>query len=196
MFRNHAVSREDLSLFLRYWIRAPLRTGAVLPSGLGLARAMAQQVHSDGDGVVVEIGAGTGAVTQALLESGVPPDRLVVVERNPAFCRRLRVKFKDLQVVHGDARYLQSLLARQGVSRVGTVVSSLPLLSLSVAAQQAVLRESFSMLGSAGSYVQFTYGLLSPVDRSLRRSLGLRGYLADRIWRNLPPASVWCYEAL
>lgn len=196
MFRNHAMSREDLSLFFRYWIRAPLRTGAVLPSGMGLARAMAEQVDFARDGAVVEIGAGTGAVTRALLDWGVPADRLVVVERNAAFCRHLRNKFEDLLVVRGDARYLQSLLARQGVQRVGTVVSSLPLLSLSGTAQQAVLRESFDLLGTAGSYVQFTYGLLSPVDRSLRRSLRLRGRLADRVWRNLPPASVWCYETV
>ncbi len=196
MFRNHAMSREDLSLFLRYWIRAPLRTGAVIPSGMGLARAMAEQVDFARDGAIVEVGAGTGSVTRALLDWGVPPERLVVVERNAAFCRHLRAKFDDLLVVQGDARYLQSLLARHDVQRVGTVVSSLPLLSLSGTAQQAILKESFDMLGTAGSYVQFTYGLLSPVDRSLRRSLGLRGRLADRIWRNLPPASVWCYETI
>ncbi len=194
MIWNHAMSREDLSLFLRYWIRAPLRTGAVLPSGIGLARAMAEQVDFDRDGAIVELGAGTGAVTRALLDSGVPADRLVVVERNAAFCQHLRAKFENLLVVQGDARYLQSLLASQGVLRVGTVVSSLPLLSLRVAAQQAVLKESFGMLGTAGSFVQFTYGLLSPVARSLRQSLGLRCRLADRVWRNLPPASVWCYE--
>ncbi len=194
MFQNHAVSREDLSLFLRYWIRAPLRTGAVLPSGIGLARAMAEQVDFDRDGAIVELGAGTGAVTRALLDSGVSAERLVVVERNAAFCHHLRAKFEDLMVVQGDARYLQSLLTSQGVMRVGTVVSSLPLLSLRVAAQQAVLKESFDMLGTAGSFVQFTYGLLSPVTRSLRQSLGLRCRLADRVWRNLPPASVWCYE--
>ncbi len=196
MFSYDAMSREDLSLFFRYWIRAPLRTGAVLPSGMELARAMAEQVDFGRDGAIVEIGAGTGAVTRALVDRGVPGDRLVVVERNAAFCCRLRTKFEDLRVVQGDARHLQSLLARQGVGRVGTVVSSLPLLSLSVTAQQAVLRESFELLGSAGSYVQFTYGLLSPVTRSLRRRLGLRGRLADRIWRNLPPASVWCYESV
>ncbi len=96
----------------------------------------------------------------------------------------------------GVALHLKSRVAGLGVGGVGTVVSSLPLLSLSVTAQQAVLRESFDLLGSAGSYVQFTYGLMSPVTRSLRRRLGLRARLADRIWRNLPPASVWCYESV
>lgn len=189
------MSSNDLRLFLTYWVRAPLRTGAVLPSGMGLARTMAAQVDADRDGAVVELGAGTGAVTRALLERDIPAARLLVVEHNPAFCHRLRAKFPGLRVLQGDARNLHALLRDQGDLRVGTVVSSLPLRSLRVATQHDVLKESLGLLDNSGTFVQFTYGLASPVDRSLLPSLGLRGRLVERVWRNLPPASVWCYEA-
>jgi len=189
------MSSNDFRLFLTNWVRAPLRTGAVLPSGMGLARTMAAQVDAAREGVVVELGAGTGAVTRALLEQAIPAERLLVVERSPAFCRRLRAKFPDLRVLQGDARNLHALLRDHGELRVGTVVSSLPLRSLRVATQHDVLKESLGLLDNSGTFVQFTYGLASPVDRSLLPSLGLRGRLVERVWRNLPPASVWCYEA-
>ncbi len=188
------MSGNDLRLFLTYWVRAPLRTGAVLPSGMGLARTMAAQVNATQEGAVVELGAGTGAVTQALLERGIPAERLLVVEHNPAFCHRLRAKFPDLRVLQGDARNLHALLSDQGELRVGTVVSSLPLRSLRLATQHDVLKESLGLLDDSGAFVQFTYGLASPVDRSLLPGLGLRGRRVERVWRNLPPASVWRYE--
>ena len=104
------MSANDLRLFLTYWVRAPLRTGAVLPSGTGLARTMAAQVNVTQEETVVELGAGTGAVTRALLERGIPAERLLVVERNPAFYHRLRAKFPELRVLQGDARNLHTLL--------------------------------------------------------------------------------------
>ena len=54
-------------LFLSRWLRNPLRTGAVMPSGSMLARLMANQIDTAGDGVVLELGGGTGAITACLL---------------------------------------------------------------------------------------------------------------------------------
>ncbi len=156
---------------------------------------MAAQVDTARQGTVVELGAGTGAVTRALLERGISRDRLVVVEHNAAFCRRLRAKFADVCVLQGDAGNLQSLLAEQGVSRIGAVISSLPLLSLRGSVQDAVLKDSFGILEGDGAFVQFTYGLVSPIAGTRLRTLGLEGRLVERVWRNLPPASVWCYTS-
>ncbi len=69
--------------FLAAWVRAPLRMGAIIPSSKSLARAMAKQVDPDQPGMVIELGAGTGAITQALLDSGLAPSRMLVIERDP-----------------------------------------------------------------------------------------------------------------
>ena len=74
---------DDEVHFLRSWIEKPLTTGAVMPSSKVLARTMAAYVDPKSKGPVVELGPGTGAVTQALVEHGVDPARLVLVEFNP-----------------------------------------------------------------------------------------------------------------
>ena len=107
--------------FIRSWIERPLSIGAVTPSGKILARAMARYVDPNSDGPVVELGPGTGPVTEALVEAGVDPSRLVLVEFNPAFCRILRARYPDATLVQGDAysmrRLLETLLHAAGRGR-------------------------------------------------------------------------------
>ncbi|HZD25941.1 MAG TPA: rRNA adenine N-6-methyltransferase family protein, partial [Alphaproteobacteria bacterium] len=79
---NH-LFRSDDRVFLSRWLRAPLSTGAVTPSGRALARLMAAQIDPEADGHVIELGAGTGAITRALLDAGVDCRRLVLIEKDP-----------------------------------------------------------------------------------------------------------------
>jgi len=185
----------DLRVFLYNWLRAPLQTGAFLPSSGPLVRAMAAQLDPGRPGAVIELGAGTGAVTKALLKRGVAAESLIVIERSPAFCRLLKQKFPQVTVVRGDARHLGELLHFRGVEQVGTVVSSLPLLSLPFSTQRDILRESVSVLDTTGAFVQFTYGRGSPIHPALMRRLALKGRPVARVWRNIPPAVVWCYRS-
>ena len=92
---------DDEVRFLRSWIEKPLHMGAVMPSGRLLARTMAQYVDADAEGPVVELGPGTGAITNALIEHGVDQKRLVLVEYNPGFCALLRERYPQAKVVQG-----------------------------------------------------------------------------------------------
>ena len=85
--RKRGIRLDDEVSFLRSWIERPLSTGALTPSSKILARTMARYVDPHSDGPVVELGPGTGPVTEALVEAGVAPSRLVLVEFNPTFCR-------------------------------------------------------------------------------------------------------------
>lgn len=187
------MAAADIRLFLSSWLRAPLQIGALLPSSKRLARAMAAQVDPRHDGVVVELGPGTGAVTQALLSRGVHASRLVLIERDPNFCHLLRNRFPGVKVLQGDAILLQQMLESEDIARVNTVVSSLPLLSLPFTTQRQILRESFGVMAEDGIFVQFTYGFRSPVHPVLQRRLALVGHPVARVFRNLPPAVAWQY---
>ena len=92
------------------WIEKPLTIGAVTPSGKVLARTMARYVDPGVPGPVIELGPGTGPVTEALVAHGIDPSRLVLVEFDPIFCRLLRTRYPEATVVQGDAYSLKRLL--------------------------------------------------------------------------------------
>jgi len=186
-------SVADQKRFLSALLRDPRRAGAVAPSSHALARAMARFARKR-DGLVVELGPGTGPVTQALLESGVPREKLVLIEYDVNFCRLLESRFPGVRVLRGDAFRLAATLSDSVETDVAAVVSSLPLLNEPPPSRARLLDEAFSLMGAAGVFVQFTYGLGPPIRRD---ALGGRYTLRRRasIWGNLPPAHVWVYES-
>lgn len=185
--------KTEYQIFLTSWIRAPLKIGAAVPSSLSLARTIAKQVIPR-KGIVVELGAGTGAITRALLETGLPESRLLVVERDANLCKLLFRKFPGIRIVHGDASRLQALLGKNALSTpVDAVVSGLPLLSMGRGLCNEVLQQSFSCMDDGGLFIQFTYGPFSPIPVSMANNLGLVAHKVTRIWRNIPPAAVWRY---
>jgi phosphatidylethanolamine/phosphatidyl-N-methylethanolamine N-methyltransferase len=143
---------------------------------------------------VIELGAGTGEVTKALLAAGIEPHRLALIERDPVLAGFLRQNFPGPQIVEGDAAHLPGLLVANGVEKVATVVSSLPLLSLPAEVVNSIVRGVFEALPVGAAMVQFTYGPKPPVPQVLRDSLHLESTRGARIWRNVPPAVVWTFR--
>lgn len=191
------IEHAGTALFLKRWLRRPLAMGAVVPSGRLLAEAMAQATLAaiaDRPGHIVELGAGTGQVTKALLGAGISPQRLALVERDPELATFLRRHFPEPRIVEGDAARLPRLLAAQGIDRVAAVVSSLPLLSLPAEVVNGIVQGVFDTLPRGAALVQFTYGPTPPVPRDLREKLHLLGVRGRRIWRNVPPAVVWTFR--
>ena len=195
--RDDLGSRAGTALFLKRWLRRPFAVGAVVPSGRLLAEAMARTTFAEmkgREGHVIELGAGTGEVTKALLAAGIPADRLALVERDPELASFLRRHFAGPRIVEGDAARLPKILSEQGIGSVSAVVSSLPLLSLPADVVRGNVEGVFDALPRGGALVQFTYGPAQPVPRSLSQALRLVGTRGPRIWRNMPPAVVWTFR--
>jgi phosphatidylethanolamine/phosphatidyl-N-methylethanolamine N-methyltransferase len=182
---------DDEVQFIRSWIEKPLSTGAVMPSGRFLARAMARLVDPEIPGPVVELGPGTGPVTEALVEQGVDPARLVLVEFNPVFCRLLRSRYPEATVVQGDAYRLKHLLGSLLRDPAAAVVSGLPLFNKPLRTRLRLISDAFGLLLPQAPFIQFTYAVVSPIPRNLP---GVHARSSERIWRNLPPAQVWVYR--
>jgi len=184
----------DETHFLRSLLENPRLTGAVAPSGPFLARAMARAVGPRRPGLVVELGPGTGPVTKALIEQGIAREQLLLVEYDSGFCRLLAHRFAPARVVQGDAYDLPRTLAEFAGRPIAAIVSSLPLLNQPPALRAKLIDDAFALMGPGGVFVQFTYGLKSPVPRQAC----VNKYSAQcgaPIWRNLPPARVWIYRS-
>jgi phosphatidylethanolamine/phosphatidyl-N-methylethanolamine N-methyltransferase len=182
---------DDEVRFLRSWIEKPLHMGAVMPSGRVLARTMAQYVDIDSEGPVVELGPGTGAITNALIEHGIDQKRLVLVEYNPGFCALLRDRYPHATVVQGDAYALRDSLWDVLSMPASAVVSGLPLVTKPMLTRLKLIRDAFLALAPGAPFVQFTYSVAPPIPKSLP---GVSTEASERIWMNLPPARVWVYR--
>jgi phosphatidylethanolamine/phosphatidyl-N-methylethanolamine N-methyltransferase len=182
---------DDEVRFIRSWLEKPLAIGAVTPSGRVLARTMARYVDPDLPGPVVELGPGTGPVTEALIEQGIAEERLVLLEFNPTFCQLLRTRFPRATVVQGDAYAMRSVLTPMLRQPGAAVVSGLPLFTKPLKTRMRLLRDAFTMMRPDAPFVQFTYAVVPPIPKSLA---GVRTEASERIWMNLPPARVWVYR--
>ena len=182
---------DDEVQFIRSWIEKPLSTGAVMPSGKLRARLMARQVDPKLPGPIIELGPGTGPVTEALVAQGIDPARLVLVEFNPVFCRLLRSRYPEATVVQGDAYRLKHLLGSLLREPAAAVVSGLPLFNKPLRTRLRLISDAFGLLLPQAPFIQFTYAVVSPIPRNLP---GVHARSTERVWRNLPPAQVWVYR--
>jgi phosphatidylethanolamine/phosphatidyl-N-methylethanolamine N-methyltransferase len=189
-FEQKNLNRAEIR-FIRSLIEKPLTVGAVAPSGKALARVMANYVDPADSGPIVELGPGTGPVTEALVDRGIDPARLTLVEYDPEFCRLLRRRFPAANVVQGDAYDLNQTLA--GVLRepAAAFVSGLPLFNKPLKMRLDLLDQAFGLMKPDAPFVQFTYHAISPIPRSHGR---VRAEASGRVWRNFPPARVWVYR--
>lgn len=193
MARKILTAVADSTLFLREWLANPQRTGAVAPSSPQLTAAMARWLPNNSESYVLELGPGTGAVTDALLKYGLREDRLVAIEKNPTLAKLLRKRFADAHIIAGDAWDLDTLLAElpQPIASVGAVISSLPLLNFPPAQADALAQKIRSVLEPRGRWVQYSYQILK--NRS-RGGGDFRLVASKIIWFNLPPARVSVYQ--
>jgi phosphatidylethanolamine/phosphatidyl-N-methylethanolamine N-methyltransferase len=182
-----ALQSSARLLFVRSLLRNPSAVGALAPSSPRVSKLVASSVNGDTSSVL-EIGAGTGAITGALLEHGVEPERLFLIERDPSLVEYLRDRFPGVRVRCGDAVHASHILSNESVGVVKTIVSSMPVCNLSTQEKVATVRAILKTLAPGGQLLQLTYAAACPLPIS---RLGLDAERVGRIWMNLPPAYVW-----
>lgn len=181
--------------FFRQWLKNPLAVAAITPSSRQLARQMVAELPADTKRVI-ELGGGTGVFTEALLEHGVEPENLLVLELNEQLHHHLRERFPRAHVVCADARDLPRVVQRTGFidhAKADAVISGLGLLSMPKLMQQSIVEAAFAALRPDGRLIQFTYGPASPVAKEVLVALDLNARRGNFAWWNMPPATVYVY---
>jgi phosphatidylethanolamine/phosphatidyl-N-methylethanolamine N-methyltransferase len=189
--QKNRIPLDDEMRFIRSWIEKPLSIGSVTPSSRALARAMAAYVDPDSQGPVIELGPGTGPVTEALVAHGIDPARLILLEFDPTFCRLLRRRYPAATVVEGDAYSLKRALGSHLAAPAAAVVSGLPLFTKPLKTRLKLVYEAFALMLPGAPFVQFTYATVPPIPKALDR---VRSEASERIWMNIPPARIWVYR--
>lgn len=194
-YYDSELRSHENKLFFKRWIRHPRRLGTVAPISVKLARNVAAQV-SNSIGYVVEVGAGTGRLTRAILEGGVSSARLAVVELDSKLCTFLKDTLPAIclasgapRIIEGDAAFLPDLLPSSWVGKVDVVVSAIPMMYLSEDKRLAIIEAAFKVLKPGGKIICVTYNPKSPLAFS-------RAYRQERVvglWIDIPPGFVWSY---
>ena len=193
MAKRIIAALTDSTLFLQEWLANPQLTGSLAPSSPQLGAAMAQWLPEDPDSYVLELGPGTGAVTEALIKHGLREERLVAIEQSPKMVELLRDKFPRAQIILGDAWQLDHLLRsrRKPIESVGAVISSLPLLNFPLAEAEALAQKIRGVLEPEGNWAQYSYQIhrLRP-----RGSDSFKLRATKIVWFNFPPARVSVFQ--
>ncbi len=177
-------------LFFQRWMANPKSMGSITPSSAALRKLVRENIVCGPDEVVVEFGGGTGAITRALLEAGIPGERVYSFELDNQLARYLRGAFPDINVIADDCRKAAELLGPEIVGRVGTVVICIPTATLPPSVQREVVDAAFSIMPRGNRFILYTY---MPKSTLNQKALNIRGKRLDWTPLNVPPASVWGY---
>ena len=184
---------KDEFRFFRNWLDSPLTLGAISPSGPELARRIASLVPVRPDGRYLELGPGTGVVTQAIFDRGITQPQLTALEYTSEFCRMLRDRFPRMTTIQGDAYALRETLETAMPVQNGMfagIVSGLPLFTQPVEKRKALILDALDLCEPGAPYIQFSYAMVPPVKPEPGvLNLDKTGW----IFANLPPARVWVY---
>lgn len=181
--------------FLRGWTRDPMAVGLPFASSPWTAKRLAQtalEAAIPGGGPVLELGAGTGPVTKALIEAGCPPEQIIVVEQDSELCRTLEQRLAGVRVLQANALAMGDIRQRARVQSVSVVLSGLPMRIIAPEAQARCYTAAFALMPPGGSIIQYTYGFRSPVDAEEMPELDAR--FVGRELRNVPPMGIWSYR--
>lgn len=180
----------NATLFFKRWLANPLQMGSIIPSSPSLCGKIAALVRRAEDEVVVELGAGTGVISRALLAAGVPAEKLVVVEIVPDMAHHLRRVLPGVTVIQGDAFELADALPARLHGKVGTAICGIPLVLLPIEQQRRFVAAVEAVAPGKG-FLLYTYCITSPLPW---RDLGLDAKRKAWTHLNFPPASVWHYQ--
>lgn len=180
-----------MQTFFKALFHNPRATGAVLPSSKYLANKMAMLINKNKPGFILELGPGTGAITKAILKSGVSSNKLIALEIASRFAQKLKKRFPDITVIQGDARDLSKLI--EDKKPIHTIISSLPFRSLITEDREKIFQEILKVLSQGGEFIQFTYNIKNPADFYPANFILKESFI---VWRNIPPARVMIFKVL
>ena len=182
-----------IKIFLREFLHAPTNVGAVCSSSKALASTMVNLIPLVEEGIIIDLGAGSGVVSEQLLHIGVPPRRILAIEISPGFTNSFKKRCPNVSLLTGDARKLGSLLEKHSFEgRICGIISSLPFRVMPSDVVQEILQEIGKIaIRHEALLVQYSYAWWM---RYPLCEYGFAPQSAKIVLNNLPPARVEVYK--
>lgn len=181
----------DWVKFLGTWVRHPGAMGAIASSSPRYCDAMVALSTTEIDGPILELGAGLGVVTRALLRAGVEPERITSIEYDRNFAAALKERFPQVDIVCGDGLDLSRTLARRSNDTFASILFAIPIVRFPQERRRALLDHYFERIRPGGNLTQLSYSWVPPIRADPARYTVSSSPV---VWANLPPARVWAYR--
>ena len=183
-------------IYLKEFIRNPIKTGAIAPSSASLAKLITKTANLKNTKSVVELGTGNGIFTEKILSRISPDCNFSSIEINANFVEKTRKRCPDAKVYHDSAENLKKYLATYNNQKCDCIISGLPWATFDKNSQNKLLNTVIDSLEENGIFLTFAYiqGLLLPNGKYFKNLL-LRNFSTVKktkiVWQNLPPAFVY-----
>jgi phosphatidylethanolamine/phosphatidyl-N-methylethanolamine N-methyltransferase len=182
--------------FFKHFIKSPHQVGSIWPSSQKLAVAMVKGIDWRKD-FVVELGCGTGALTQEIVKHLECQEHYLGFELQPDLQRRLTTRFPGLNIVAASATELHSHL-KPNAPPIHAVLSSLPFTTIDREVTQVVIEEYAEALAPGGLFRMFLYAHTADLPKNRRFLEFVAQHLEPEgrelvLW-NLPPAYVFTFR--
>lgn len=183
-------SIASVTAFWRECLRSPRSIGSIFPSSASLGRTIAGEVFKNPSGQIIELGAGTGAITSALIDLNGGGNNIIVVERSKKLAKILQAKFLGVQVECCCATEISELDI--DFESPITIVSSIPFRSLKQEIKDKIIAEIFALYQKSKKFklVQYSYFSVCP----FAPPKGLVWKKGKIVFSNIPPARIWTLE--
>ncbi len=187
---RHSKFKEAKSFFKNF-IFHPNEIGAVAPTSSFTAHKIAENLKDNGKKYIIELGSGTGSLTQGLIEAGVDAERLICIEINQKFCEIFKEKLPNVKIICSDVNNLKSLISEEIYNNIGNIISTIPLLTISPEIKEMLMKNIKEVTASNVQYIQVSYSPISPVPY---KKFNWKQKRIGIVWKNLPPISIFSYE--
>lgn len=181
--------------FVRAFLRNPRLVGTWSASTRRIARALAENIGLEEASTVVELGPGTGTVTDEILQRLRPGCRFAAVELQPDMARAFRARFPGVTLVQDDAAHLNDIRSKLAFGPLDCLVSALPYMLMPQQTQRSLIASAAESLRPGGVFSMIT--LRPPAWPGARRFLDLlrerfaHVELAQEFWARFPPAFIF-----
>jgi len=183
-------SPMNYGVWIKNHIRHPLKIDSLWPSSSALGSLMIRHINPATPGYILELGPGIGSFNRAILQRGIPEERLILLDQSPDFTELLLEAFPKARVLCGDATDVVKILQSFGVDEVSKIVSGAPLNAMEVGLRKTICEEAFKLLKPRGSFSQVSYLPIYSIPNSIvTRYHGQKIYSGIAL-RNIPPAFV------
>lgn len=191
MSEQRGETGRDWAKFFGTWVKHPGAMGAVAASSKAYCDAMVAASTTALPGPILELGAGLGVVTKALLRAGIEPSRITSIEYDHDFAHELKQRFPQVNVIEGDGLDLTHTLKDREDEKFATILLAIPIIRYKPEERRRLLHRYFERIAPGGNLTQLSYSLTPPVKPELGT---FTVSSTPVIWANLPPARVWIYR--